>query len=64
MGETYFKDRGQNRPLGLQPTWGNYEDWQAMPTQAGPEAECEAENIWVQRTQDLSMPTEKWDLAS
>lgn len=35
LGETYFKDPRQNQPLGLQPTRGNYEDWQALPTQGG-----------------------------
>lgn len=34
VGETFFKDRGQNQPLGLQPTLGNYEDRQALPTQS------------------------------
>ena len=35
MGRLDFKDHGQNRPLGLQPTPGNYEDGLALPTQGG-----------------------------
>lgn len=33
VGEIFFKDSGQNQPLGPQPTLSNYEDRQALPTQ-------------------------------
>lgn len=67
MGRLNFKDHGQNRPLGLQPTPGNYEAGLALPTQGGHPAlglnrvwGAGSRSIWAQRPPDLSMAAEKW----